>query len=94
MRGDNLYDHLQRSKRRRENACLQHLSATLLLSYLVLPTVSQVQFRGLNCFSLPSEKLYLRIDTAVECSTASRDYQLILAFTLPLIMLYQSIPLL
>ena len=60
---------------------------------LVLPPVAQVQFKGLNCLELASGKMYLRIDTAVECSSTSPDYRLLLSFTLPLIFLYQSIPL-
>ena len=61
----------------------------------MLPTVTQVQFKGLNCLTLESEKRYLRVDTAVECSVDhSPDYLLLLVFTLPLIILYQSVPLL
>ena len=35
-----------------------------------------------------------RVDTAVECSSSSRDYQLLFGFTAPLILLYQSVPML
>ena len=37
--------------------------------------------------------MYLRVDTAVECSSTSPEYQLLLALTLPFMLLYQSIPL-
>ena len=60
---------------------------------LVLPTVAQVQFKGLNCLTLASGKMYLRVDTAVECSSTSPEYQLLLVFTLPFMFLYQAIPL-
>ena len=64
-----------------------------MITYLVLPTVAQVQFKGLNCMTLASGKMYLRVDTAVECSLTSPEYQLLLVFTLPFMLLYQSIPL-
>ena len=34
-----------------------------------------------------------RVDTAVECSSTSPEYQLLLVFTLPFMFLYQAIPL-
>ena len=64
-----------------------------MITYLVLPTVAQVQFKGLNCLTLASGKMYLRVDTTVECSSTSPEYQLLLALTLPFMLLYQSIPL-
>ena len=36
--------------------------------------------------------MYLRVDTAVECSSSSFDYQLLVVLTLPLIFVYQMIP--
>ena len=36
--------------------------------------------------------MYLRVDTAIECSTTGA-YPMLLGFTIPLIILYQSIPL-
>ena len=37
--------------------------------------------------------MYLRVDTSIECSTTGA-YPMLLGFTVPLIILYQSIPLL
>jgi hypothetical protein len=71
----------------------QHVYYTLMLTYLVLPTVSQVQFKGLSCATLASGERYLRVDTSVECNfQTSADFRLILACDIPLIILYQSIP--
>ena len=36
--------------------------------------------------------MYLRVDTAIECTSSSADYRLLLLCDLPLIFLYQSIP--
>ena len=37
--------------------------------------------------------MYLRVDTAIECSSTEGAYPMLLGFTIPLIILYQSIPL-
>ena len=65
-----------------------------LSSDLVLPTVAQVQFRGLNCLELESGKKYLRIDTSIECNPTSGPYARLLGITIPFILFYQSIPIL
>ena len=70
----------------------QHASALLLLSYLVLPSVSMTQFRGLNCVGFESEHAYLRVDTSVWCDQESDEYSTLLETDIPLIILYQSIP--
>ena len=72
----------------------QHATAFLLLSYLVLPSVSMTQFRGLNCVEFESGHAYLRVDTSVWCDTESDDYNALLGADVPLIILYQSIPIL
>jgi len=78
------------TRRQREDILSQHMGMMWTITYLVLPTVSQIQFRGLNCVRV-SGKMYLRVDTSIECSTTGA-YPMLLAFTLPLIFLYQSIP--
>ena len=71
----------------------QHAAAFLLLSYLILPSVSMIQFRGLDCVSFEeSGHAYLRIDTSVWCDKESDEYSQLIAITVPLIILYQSIP--
>ena len=70
-----------------------HASAFLLLSYLVLPSVSMTQFRGLNCVEFEeSGHAYLRIDTSVWCDEESDEYSRLLSIDTPLIVLYQAIP--
>ena len=66
-----------------------HIEYSLLVTYLVLPTVAQAQFKGLNCLTLESGREYLRVDTSVDCSFESRDYKLMLGITIPFILLYQ-----
>lgn len=47
-----------------------------------------------SCTTLASGAAYLRVDTNVECNAqASADYRLILACDIPLIIFYQTIPL-
>ena len=68
---------------------------SLLITFLVAPSVMQTQLRGLNCFELESSgRLYLRVDTTIECTVSDPDYRLLLAVDIPLITLYQAIPLL
>ena len=42
--------------------------------------------------TVASGHMYLRVDTAIECSSSSADYRLLLLCDLPLICIYQSIP--
>ena len=65
---------------------------SLFVTYLVAPTVIQTQLQGLDCFELEgSGRRYLRVDANLECSLWSLDYLLLLV---PLIVLYQAIPIL
>ena len=57
--------------------------------------MAQVQFKGISCARLASGVRFLRVDTSVECNfSTNADFRLILAFDIPLIIIYQSIPLL
>ena len=58
-------------------------------SFIVLPPVSVVQFRGLDCGTLhrTSKEHFLRIDTAVDCD--SKAYQHFVVVAALLILLYQ-----
>mmetsp|Transcript_99775 Transcript_99775/g.285258 ORF Transcript_99775/g.285258 Transcript_99775/m.285258 type:complete len:402 (+) Transcript_99775:995-2200(+) len=96
-----LFRHLRRRAKRRTSQLKRreleeihhaHIEYSLLVTYLVLPTVAQAQFKGLNCLTLESGRQYLRVDTSVDCSFESRDYQLMLGITIPFILLYQAIP--
>ena len=68
------------------------VNAAFNISYLVLPTVSMTQFRGLNCQTFESGHAYLRVDTSVWCDTDSSDYARLLSINIPMIIIYQSIP--
>ena len=51
------------------------------------------QFKGLNCVSFESGHEYLRVDTSVWCDRrGSPEYRRLLAVDVPLIILYQAIP--
>ena len=50
------------------------------------------QFRGLNCVEFESGHSYLRADTSVWCDEESDEYSRLLAIDIPLIALYQAIP--
>lgn len=58
--------------------------------FVVLPPVSVVQFRGLDCAALQrtSDEHYLKIDTEVDCSSA--EYKRFFAVNCFFILLYQS----
>ena len=67
---------------------------SLFISYIFAPSVIMTQLRGLDCLTLESSGLrYLRVDTRIECDLDDPDYALLLAFDLPLIALYQAVPL-
>ena len=58
----------------RKKIVAQHLNATLLITYLVLPPVSMSQFQALNCFTMEHDgKSYLRVDSGISCDT--EDYK-------------------
>jgi len=69
------------------------MGAFLLLTYLVLPSVSRTQFSGLACTYFPeSGDSYLTVDTSVLCSLESPEYAALLAIDIPMIVIYQAIP--
>ena len=75
----------------------EHASVTLLLSYLVLPSVSFAQFRAIDCHEFNGGQFYLRIDTSLYCGTEtvpSKEYRGMLLVDIPFILLYQSLPVL
>jgi hypothetical protein len=78
----------------RAKVASEHALAFLLLSYLVLPTCSMIQFQGLDCKTLqnPDSLSFLRADSSVDC--ASLSYFRFRAVNLIFVAVYQSIPLL
>ena len=69
----------------------QHAYFAILLSYLVLPVVSMVQFSSLDCVNLADGSSYLRADTSVDCNMDY--YREFVALNSLLITAYQSVPL-
>jgi hypothetical protein len=67
----------------------QHSYAALLLSFVMLPPVSRVQFQALDCVSI-ANRLYLRVDTSVSCETSK--FQKFALIDGLFIILYLSIP--
>lgn len=68
----------------------QHSWMLLLLSYLVLPAVSNKQLQVFDCITLESKKTYLRSDTSIDCeSNGYVEFRGIVCF---FIALYQLIP--
>jgi hypothetical protein len=70
----------------------QHLYFFLLLGFIVLPTVSMLQFTALECTDLADGSSYLRVDTSISCHSSS--YKSFLIMDGFLIVIYQSVPLL
>lgn len=80
-----------RSHQEHGSLSAQHFWAFAFISYIVLPPVSMVQFRGLNCISLsPVTNSFLREDTVVSCDT--HEYAIFLILNGLLIVVYQSVP--
>ena len=75
----------------RQKIISQHLNAALLITYLVLPPVSMVQFQALNCYKLEHNgESYLRADSGISCDAPS--YKAFQGVTSIMIIIYQSIP--
>ena len=69
----------------------QHVSASLLLSYFVLPSVSMVQFKSLRCSEIDSLGVrFLREDSGIDCDSPA--HQTFVSRITPLVILYQLIP--
>ncbi len=69
----------------------QHAFFLLLLSYLILPPVSNKQLQALDCVPLDYNGMHiLRSDSAIDCG--SPKYLRFRAVVILFIMLYQSIP--
>jgi hypothetical protein len=79
--------------RRRRVLAAQHISAALLVSYLVLPPVAMKHFQALDCIPFNHDgSSYLRVDTAIDCDSSS--YQAFRTAVLLFLVLYQSVPVL
>jgi len=71
----------------------QHVTLSLLLTYLVLPPVANKQLQALDCIPRHADdSRWLRVDTAINCDSA--EYQNFLATVGCFIALYQLIPVL
>jgi hypothetical protein len=67
-----------------------HVWLVLLLSYIVLPPVSNKQLGVFDCITLKSGKRYLRSNTSVDCD--SQDYEAFSTHVILFVILYQIIP--
>ena len=81
------------NEKKRALVFTEHMAASLFLLYLVLPTVSMTQFRGLDCQQFESGHWYLRVDTSVWCDGKSEERGTLLGVVIPMLIIYQSIPL-
>ena len=68
-----------------------HVYMSLILIYLVVPPVANIQFKALSCTTLADGSSYLRADTSVDCR--SSDYKYFQMVDIGLICIYQSLPL-
>jgi hypothetical protein len=68
----------------------QHSWLLLLLSYLVLPAVSNKQLQSFDCIQLRSGERYLRIDTSIDCR--DNHYSSFRSVVIFFIIVYQLIP--
>jgi hypothetical protein len=68
----------------------QHTWLLLLLSYLVLPAVTNKQLQVFDCIKLRSGERYLRIDTSINCQ--DEEYYKFRSVVIMFIALYQLIP--
>ena len=79
-------------KKIRQQVFAQHMHAFLLLVYLVVPPVSNIQFKALSCTTLENGDSYLRADTSVDCN--SPGYAFFRKWVVFFIVCYQALPLL
>jgi hypothetical protein len=68
----------------------QHTWLLLLLSYLVLPAVTNKQLQVFDCIKLRSGERYLRVDTSINCQ--DQEYYEFRSVVIMFIALYQLIP--
>jgi len=92
----NLFQGLNRTQIERSlNRTLinnQHFYLFLLLSYIVLPAVSNKQLQVFDCIYLKSGESYLRSDTSISCTSA--HYLEFRSLVVMFIIIYQCIPVL
>jgi hypothetical protein len=69
-----------------------HMQAFLMLVYVVVPPVSNIQFKALSCMKLENGDSYLRADTSIDCN--SDGYAFFRNVDIILVLIYQSMPLL
>jgi hypothetical protein len=68
----------------------QYVWLMLLLSYIVLPPVSNKQLQVFDCIELESGERYLRENTSIDCR--SKEYYKFRSIVIVFLILYQSIP--
>jgi hypothetical protein len=68
----------------------QHIWFLLLLSYLVLPPVSNKQLQAFDCITISTNQKYLRSDTSIDCK--SDGYISFRYAVIMFVSLYQLIP--
>jgi hypothetical protein len=81
--GGHSFDHQVEKMKNR------HISAMLLISYMVLPPVLRKQLQVFDCIKI-SEDFYLRSDTSVNCG--SDEYLSFRGVIIMFVVLYQLIP--
>ena len=69
----------------------EHMHATLVLIYLVYPTVSSAHFRSFVCTDFMDGSSFLRADTSVDCT--SQGYHGFFVAIIILLVAYQTLPL-
>jgi len=80
------------SAKDRARVTSQHATAFLVLTYVVLPPCAMVQFRSLDCDTLPhSSESFLRADSNIDCN--SDQYKAFQGVSILFILVYQSLPL-
>jgi hypothetical protein len=67
-----------------------HIWLLLLLSYIVLPAVSNKQLQVFDCIKLKSGERYMREDTSISCR--SKEYDEFRSFIIIFVVLYHSVP--
>ena len=85
-------DEIQEHRTRVQRIFNDHVHALLLVVWCVYPAVSAVHFRSLVCTSFEDGSRYLRVDTTIDCDSA--HYSQFIAAIIPLLLIYQLLPLL
>lgn len=75
----------------RKRVLNQHVSMFLLLTFMVLPPVSNKQLKIFDCIPLNGKQIYIRDNTAIDCRSSS--YINFRAYVILFLLIYQTIPL-